>query len=249
MGYRYVEPDQSPDLVFTLDGASVYQEHYVPARNVVVPRWVPGQTFTTIGSQSGTVNATAIGGGGLSYGYGTYSGTSTSTTTTSGYMTADVVTKPGYTVGNHYPVLNVFAYDSNTAENVWYGSGVATSKTSDFRISSQALMVQLISQLPPSNALAAEILDNKTGQIGVDVAVVTLDGNNYFPAVIGFVEGSVATKSGLKLFDIVTEIDDRSTRNTAFADLARMAAGNSGDKLAITVWRMGSEHKLVLSLD
>lgn len=248
MGYQYVGLDESPDLVFTIDGSSVYQESYVPPTNVVIPRWVPGQTYKTYGSHSGSANLSTYGSGGSTYGYGTYSGTSTATTTTSGYLTTDVVTLPGYTVGNHYPALSVFAFESATGENVWHGSGTAMSNTPDFRISSQILLIQLISQLPVSDAFSQDIYADKQGRVGVDVAIVTLDGNNYFPAVIGFAEDSPASKSGLKTYDIVTSINGESTRNLPLSDVARLATGDPGSTVSLLIWRMGSEYRVTTSL-
>lgn len=245
-GYRYVEAGESPDLIFTIDGDSEFRQTYIPPKNVVVPRWVPGQTSYSTGMHTGTFSGTSYGTGGNVYSYGNYSGTSSTTTTSSGYMTTDVVTQPGYNVGYWYPALAVAAYDASSGENVYLASGAATSKHADLRVSSQLLTMNLLKDLPVSNANVEEVYGDNQGRIGAYMVVATIDGNNYYPTVIRFGDSSAAQSAGVKVHDLITSINGESTRNMTQSNVIKRVIGAPGSTVTLGIWRMGTAREYVV---
>lgn len=237
--YKFVELDQSPDLLVTIDASAPYYEEYVPPRTVTIPSWVPGQTVRTYGHSSGTFDYNTYGNY-SSYGWGTYTGSSTSTTYVPGYMTTQTYTRSGYTTGAYYPSITVAIFDGKTLQNIWLGEGVGTSPNPDVRVSSQGVLMRLLEQFPVS-VLAKEILPTDSGMIGIWCSVLTNDGNNYFPTVMNVAPGSPASKAGIKLHDMILTIDGVSTQNKSFSETMALVSGDAGTKVSMTLWRVNKQ--------
>lgn len=239
-GYRFVDLSNHPDFLITLTANSEYKESYVPPQTVTVPKWVPGQTVTTHGNSSGTINYNTFGKY-SSYGFGSYSGTSTSTTYIPGYATSDTYTQPGYNVGHYYPAVLVAALDSKTFEMIWLGSGAGTSNNPDVRISSQLVLSQMVSQFPaPSQevALTNLAITPSDGVVGISLAIFTPDGNNYLPTIIELAEKSPAKQVGLKLYDMILSIDGMPMANRPFSEVLNKLVGEPGSTVNLEVWRV-----------
>jgi hypothetical protein len=235
-GYIFVELKESPDFLVTADVASEYKEKYVPPQTITMPRLVPGRTITSHGTSFGNFNYNTYGSY-SSYGYGSYSGISTTTTHLPGYVTTETYTRPGYTVGYHYPSASVEVFDAHTFKLIWTGTGVGTSRNPDVRVSCQLVLAKMISEFP--SVPIQYICTPTEGAMGVKFAVVTVDGNNYFPTVLGLPEKGPAKKAGVKLYDMILSIDGHPVVNTPLSEVICRMMGASGSPARLELWRLG----------
>jgi len=234
-GYKFVELNKSPDFLVTIDGAAPYKETYVPPQTVMMPYWVPGQTITTQHRTSGSFNLNAYN----DYGWGTYSGTSTSTSHVPGYMTTVPYTRPGYTVGYHYPSISVGVFDGKTLKNVWNGFGAEITKNPDFRVSSQFLKGHIIlKNFPACQYKAQNYPLRKSGMVGIFFDILTNDGNNYFPTVVQVLQKFPAEKADVKPWDMILAIDGVPTQNKPLSEIVNLIDGDAGTKISLTLWRV-----------
>ncbi|MGO8945884.1 MAG: PDZ domain-containing protein [Syntrophobacteraceae bacterium] len=236
-GYRFVPLNQKPDFLVTMDAKSEYKEQYVPPQTLTVPWFVPGQTITTQGTSMGSFNLNARLPSGTAYGYGTYSGLSSSTTNIPGYMTTETITRPGYTVGYHYPFILVACYDGADYRNIWLGSGIGTSANPDVRVSGQYVITDLVEKFPNCKH-AEQNFQKSTGSIGVRALILTNNGNDFYPTVARTVADSPAAKAGIEVYDMIIEINGTSTRNKPGIEVLDMMKGDPGQKVTLTVWRL-----------
>lgn len=233
-GYRFVVLQDHPDFVLTARVSSSYSETYVPPQEVSVPVWQPGKVITSQQNTSGTVNLNTYGDY-SSNTWGTYSGSSTTTTYVPGHMTAETQVRPGYTIGAFYPAVAVWAYDTKTAENIWYGIGVGASENPDPRISSQFVMSEVLAKLPN----CARPVERKQGVTGVQYGILTTDGNNYYPLVFNIPANSPARTAGIHKYDLITAVDGVSVRNKSMAEVGALLGGTPGVAATLQVYRSG----------
>jgi len=236
-GYRFVALDQSPDFLATITVTSEYKESYVPPSTGVLPVWVPGRTITSYGSTSGTFNYNTYGSY-SSYGWGSYSGSSSSTTYLPGYMTTQTYTRPGYTVGHHYPVAAVSVFDAKSLKNAWLGTGAGTSDNADARVSGQFVVTNILGKFPNA-AVQPELASS--GVVGVGLLVFTNDGNNYVPTVISVPSGAPAAKAGIQPYDMILSIDGVPLVNKPFSEVMQLLKGDPGTPVTLQLWRTGQQ--------
>jgi hypothetical protein len=230
LGYLFVNPDKSPDLLITIDSSMDYKEFDIPARQIYVPRWVPDQEIRTVGKSSGYIS-----------GIGSYGGPSTVTTTVPGYYANETYIVPGYTTGSYYPGIIVAAYDHKTAANVWWGAGVGESKNNDIRVASQLVLLQLVGGNFPKSKYYSELTLECKGEEGLLTSIFTIDGNNYYPAVLHVVPGSPAKVAGVKISDFILAINGTPTVNKSSAEIRALQCGNEGEMLTLRLFRAGKQ--------
>lgn len=85
-GYKFIQLNEVPDFLITVDANSQYSENYVPPQQVTLPSWVPGKTVTVQGSSTANFNFNTFGDLN-SYGWGSWTQNSTQTIEVPGYMT------------------------------------------------------------------------------------------------------------------------------------------------------------------
>lgn len=236
-GYRFVPLDQNPDFLATITLSSQYKESYVPPSTGVLPVWVPGRTITSYGNTTGTFNYNTYGSY-SSYGWGSYSGQTSSTTYVPGYLTTQTYTRPGYTVGHHYPVAAVSMFDAKSLKNVWLGTGAGTSDNPDARVSGQFVVTQILGKFPKS-AVQSEVGSN--GVVGVQLLVFTNDGNNYVPTVLSVASGGPAARAGVKSYDMILSIDGVQLVNKPFSEVIQLLGGDPGTPVSLQLWRTGQQ--------
>lgn len=236
-GYRFVPLDQSPDFLATLTITSDYKESYVPPSTGVLPVWVPGRTITSYGNTSGTFNYNTYGSY-SSYGWGSYSGSSSTTTYVPGYITTQTYTRPGYTVGHHYPVAAVSVFDAKSLKNVWLGTGGGTSDNPDARVSGQFVVTNILGKFPNSSVQSESA---SRGVVGVQLLVFTNDGNNYVPTVLSVASGSPAARAGIKPYDMILSIEGVQVVNKPFSEAMQLLRGDPGTPVTLQLWRTGQQ--------
>ena len=237
-GYKFVELNQQPGFLATIDVSSEYATSYVPPHSITLPQWVPGQRITTRGSSSGTFNYKTYGSY-SSYGWGSYSGSSTSTTYVPGYMTTQTYTRPGYTIGHYYPAAGISIYDAKTLERMWLGTGTGTSDNADVRISSQFVISHILAEFP--NASAPYGWHPTQGVIGIILGIFTNDGNNYVPTIIRVAKQSPAHKVGLRNYDMILAIDGVQVVNKPLSEIMNLIGGRPGTTTRLDIWRTGQK--------
>jgi hypothetical protein len=244
IGYRFVSPENSPDIIATINASSEYQQSYIPPRSVTMPVWIPGQTSTTTSSTIGSVSAYGTGYDNSGYwsgsSWGTYSGEGTSTTTSPGHLGFQTQTVGGYTVGHHYPQVMVAAYDAKTLKNIWYGLGTGTSDNSDVRISGQLVLLSIIEKGVPATEPSATGDSLPDGRMGIVFSILTNDGNSYYPTVLRLIPSSPAVKAGLWRYDMITAIDGKPVLNRSFAEVRALMAGTPGSTAVLDIVRNSS---------
>ncbi len=242
-GYTFVDISENPDFLVTIDGSSNYKESYVPPQTYMLPRWVPGKTSTTYETNRGSFNFSNYGDY-SSYGWGNWTGNSSSTTYTPGHMSFDSYSIGGYYRGSYYPVLSVQAFEGREFKQMWYSIGVGTSPISDLRISCQFVLANMIfDDFPPYSKLP-DLKNESTGAIGIDVAVLTNTGNNYYPFISAILPYSPASKAGLKKWDIILEMNGVSTLNKPFIETYEMLMGDESTIIRLRIKRLDKEKEV-----
>jgi hypothetical protein len=219
LGYRFVNIDESPDFLATLDGLAPYEESYIPPQQFTMPKWVPGKEITTYGFSSGSVN---IYGGGNSFipKSGNYSGSSVYTTHLPGYMTTETYTVPGHTVGSYYPTIGIYLLEPKTFKRLYVGVGAGTSDNADLRISSQLLIYSLFRDLPKGPLDYRDEAFIKS--YGFGFLIMTANGNDYYPIVIRNSKDPNQYETGLMQNDIILSINGTSTKNKSTLEMTRL---------------------------
>ncbi|HEY9167801.1 MAG TPA: DUF4136 domain-containing protein [Candidatus Kryptonia bacterium] len=233
-GYRFVQLNDHPDFLMTVDGRSQYQERYVPPQSMTLPYWVPSKTITVEGFSSGNLNFNTFGDIN-SFGWGNWTENSTQTVQVPGYMTTQSYQMPGYTVGHYYPELVIQAYDSKTLQNIWTATGVGTSDNSDVRVSGQLVLIDMVNKFPTSKQIDQP---TQTGYVGLFLRLITVDGNSYYPTVVKLMDGMPAESDGVELYDMIVKINGRDTRNMPMTEVLGMMRGSEGSQVQLTVWRL-----------
>lgn len=229
-GYKFVKPDEKPDFCVTVNFNCKYETSYIPPSSVTVPHYIPGKTITTYQNNSGNIRT---------YGdmniWGTYSGQSTSTTYIPGTLTTRTYTQSGYTVGYYYPYAMVLVYDGKTEQEIYSATGAGTSDNGDFRISGQPVLGVMFEVFPPCKEPA---FSKPAGYLGIAYRILTIDGNNYFPAIMIGTRDSPAKRSGLKEEDIITAINGEPTVNKSWFQIWEMIDGPEGTEINFKIWRV-----------
>ncbi len=183
-----------------------------------------GRTVTTNTDIRGSFNYNSSGSY-SNYGWGTYDGTSTSSTYIPGYSTTQSYTRPGYTVERYHPSVSIAAYDAETNTQIWHGEGSGISANPDLRVSSQVVIAYVIGRFPPAVVLHKELEDlkkNNLGRIGTAFRICTLDGESYYPMVIGLLKKSPAKRASIKDYDIIISVDGVSTQNKSSSEVFKL---------------------------
>lgn len=243
IGFRYVENLADADLVAAISYAdNPYKTSYVPPSSVTVPKYVPGQTFTT--SSNSSTNAWAYGNQGWATGFGTTR--TTSVTTTPGYWTTQTVTNPGYSAGAYYPTVVLTLLDATSGQTVFSGSYVATTQVPDLRVSLPWAMLHIVNRLPD----APQSLPCSTPvryRVGLATLLGTLDGNNYYPVVLNLDPAIVVKAGDILVEDIVLRVNGKSMRDARLCDFWESARLNEPSDIRLTLMRGTQTVETVIS--
>jgi len=225
LGYDYVDDLNKADFWASVLYSNEYKSEYVPPSTSTVPWYVAGQTQTS--------HINMYGSSGYSWG--------TATTRTPGYYIPVTVTRPGYYSGAYYPYISVWIYDTTgSGEPIWTGNAMVSTPEKDIRLSCQALLPCLFTgkeagNLPGSRNLGRE--DSKDGCFGIVPFVFTLEGNDFYPFIVGILCGSPGHKGGLKVYDMITEVDGESTLNWSWSRMMQAFDKDKGEELVLEVKR------------
>jgi len=224
-GYVVVDNAKDADLIATIHGSNKYDTHYVPPSTVTLPKYIPGQTYTT-NSQYSVYSS-----GGYSSPASVYG---QSTTTTPGQWTTENHNRPGYTAGNYYPSIKIDVVDAKSGEELYVVTATGSSNASDIRIATQVLILRSFSQMP-----LGAMVDRSAGVIGIRFQIATVDGNSYYPFVYGVQKNSPADNADIKFGDCLLEINEHQMVNTTFSGARREISGDPGTAVKIILVRMG----------
>ncbi len=234
-GYKFIEIDQNPDFLVTVYTDTEYHQSYVPPSLVTLPYYSLGKTETNYERSTGSSNYSSSGKY-SSDDWGTWRGAETSSTDIPGTWTKKTYSRSGYAVGRYYPAAVVSIYDSKTLESVWMGNGAGSSDNPDVRVSAQMVLSHILRDLPECQY--KPVHSTSRGVIGAHYSVMTTDGNSYYPFVVGLDRGKPAARKGIRLDDMIIEIDGMSTLNKSFAEIERVFGGKPGEKVVVKVKRV-----------
>lgn len=242
LGFAYVENLDDADLVAAISYAdNPYKSTYVPPSSVVVPSYVPGQTFTT--TSSSTTNAWAHGSQGWATGFGTTY--STAVTSTPGYWTTQTVTRAGYETGAYYPTVSLTLLDASSGETVFYGSYVAVTQIPDLRVSLPWAMLHITSRLP-SVPGSLNCPTPVRYRVGLATLLGTIDGNSYFPVILDL-DSAIEVKSGdILVEDIILRVNGKSMQGATYCDFWESAKLNEPSDVRLTLIRGGETVETVI---
>jgi len=226
-GYRYVDNIEEADFYLGMYYSNEHKSTYIPPTVSTIPWYVPGQTQTTYMNLYGST--------------GSHWGTAT--TTTPGYYIPMTYTTPGQFVGAYYPCISANMFDKSTNRVVWSARAVVSTPENNVSLSGQWLLNYLLvtKEGKPSFPFRSDSRkrqdDLKRGVFGCGFLVLTLDGNNFYPVITAVWAKSPTDRAGLKVYDIITEIDAKSTLNLPRSKIRAMFDRNTGDDLMLTVNR------------
>jgi hypothetical protein len=221
-----------PDVVVVASASNEFKSWYVPPSSVTVPQYIPGEIIRSYGTFYGTSN----------YGQ-TLMGNSTATTYLPGYWTASTWTLPGYVEGCYFPAISIQLCDP--AENfnaIWTGSSVGATRDPRFGIAVPWVVASLGPNLPKNARRLAELYSGP-GYINLIYLILSRDGSSFVPVVWDTAHGSSARKAGLRRWDIIAEIDGKSTVNRTARELLKLDEGALGSTAVLTIVRLNKVFK------
>lgn len=247
MGYGVVSDASQADLVVAVDAIAKDASYSIPPYQYQVPIYVPPQTIDINSNDYGNFY------GGLGYprsnfsGY--YYGNTQTQVTLPGYMTTETMLFPGEFVKQFGHLVQLFIYDGKTGQCVYSAAGYATSALSDVRIGCQFLVISCIAQMPRCASPYWQKEENKNKYYpGFSCMNLTIDGNNYFPTVLGLNNAKTAEKSGLRVGDIITAVNGQSVVNLFDEQVFQLLCSDSQGSVKVTIYRTGKTIELVLPL-
>lgn len=200
----------------------------IPPSVYSVPVYRPGDTVTTYSYASG-----------YSPGSGRFYGSGVAYTTTPGYWSSELRVSPGYDLGAHFPSIAFTLWDPRTKQAIWSGScNGASYINANLSVTAPFVLLKIFARLPVNEANRRRLLESADGFLNVVTWPLTRDGTVYYPTVIHMPRRCAAKTAGLRLWDIIVEIDGRSTANMrakTFKDLEEMAVG---ERLRLKVTRL-----------
>jgi hypothetical protein len=246
-GYVVVNDISQADLAIAVDAITQDTSFYIPPFQYQVPKYVPPQTIDINSNQYGNFY------GGMGYprsnfsGY--YYGNSQTQVTLPGYTTTQTMLYPGQFVKQFGYTVQLFIYDNKTGDCVYSAAGYATSGVKDIRIGSQMLLANCMSQFPSCGSpyWAKELYKDKFYP-GISYISLTIDGNNYFPTVLGLKNKS-AEKAGLRDRDIITAVNGQSVVNMFDEQVFQLLCSDSKGGVTATIYRNGKTMDLTLPLE
>jgi S1-C subfamily serine protease len=144
-----------------------------------------------------------------------------------------MITVGGYNVGFFYPLAVVFAADAKDFKQLWSGSTISSSKNADVRLPGQFMLLGLIASDFPACANRAGTMK---GYLGIGFQPLSRDGNSYFPTILNVEARSPAKRAGLRQFDQIVAVNDRSAENTSIQEFIEMG-GAPGEAIRLKVRR------------
>ena len=241
LGYEFVELDQEPDLLFTLDAAVTYREHYVPPSKITTPVYEPGKTVTVTADEIEQLKYNSSDDKTQSDFDRGPKTSDLSSTYIPPSITYESSTKPGYYSGAFYPQIMLVCHEADSFKVVFSGTGVGVSKYPDLGINSQLVINELLAKGLPPYKYSEGINKQNCSHIGMGIQVLTVDGNNYYPVIINIKKGSAPAKAGLKKDDIITSINGLPTLNIALSKCIKMLAGEANQYMVIGIKRLDEE--------
>lgn len=230
IGYKYVSPEESPDIILSVSGASESKEMYVPSSTQTVYDYVPNQEVT-IQEEPGASNG--------------YQRGPETTVTVPGHSDSRTVTVPGYTTNGYLHNIEVNCHNPKTGATLWSSVATCESRDPDVRVLGQALLY-LISDAFPKSCHAEEYYPTYGKNLGLSFKVFTNDGNSFYPTVWEVERKSLAYKAKLKVLDEILSIDGVSTLNKCISELHYMLYKNDDAPLTLQVKRGGKTLQTVL---
>jgi hypothetical protein len=240
-GFRHVDVSDHPDMLLTTNFSNELQEVYVPPQFYTYPVYRPGQTVTAAAAATS---------------YSPYSGTfygaaAAASATTPGQWESRLGVAPGYYDRWYAPMIAMGLFDAVSSEELWFASNSGVSNMSNFSVTAPFLLAGIVDRVPicHSHPRLDEILSRKLGVVNCSCWPLSRDGSSYYPTVMHVATGSAARRAGLRMWDMIVEINGRSTANMRARDFDDEILGMIGNKLNLSVARLNKRFQITLQLE
>lgn len=237
LGYRFVDLNESPDLLVTLDASSESGQKKLPSK-LVPPNLTPGSMIPQPQAVVSLLND-----GSAAIGWGKWQPRSPELAPLPGYPPRRGTRKgtgpPPKITGYTFTALTVSIIDAKIFKEVWTGAGAGMSRTRDLRINSQLILWAVMHQFPP--AALSELHTSPADVPGMQVELFTNDGKHYFPAITKIESNSPAWRSGAKRWDMILALDAETTANQPYTKFRSRLGGPANSSVSMTLWRRGEQ--------
>ena len=210
-GYEIVNSPEKSELIATVTGSNAFETFDVPPSVVTLPKYTPGQTYSTnsafsiYGSNGGSLPLANV--------YGQ------STTTTQGTWRSETITRPGYRDGNYFPHLRITAVNAQSGKELYVATATGSSLSNDIRVATSVLFVTCMQEFPYSST---PIYTNKNGVLGIRFVIRTVNGIEFYPYTAPAVKNSPAEMAGVSSGMRITEIDGVKTKNLTHGQVVKI---------------------------
>lgn len=227
-GYRFVRMGENPDFVVGVD-ATIERTEGVTRQTVIqAPEWKPGMTLPT---PPGSLAALAAAD---TWGWGTLPDPTGTVAQLPDWPPRGHARAPSMS-GRYTATVTLSLLDGKTLGEVWVGTGCGISRSRDIRIASQLVAWMVVHQFP---ATSMAELTTKGGDFpGMALEILTNDGRNFYPGVVGVDGHSQAWKNGIIEYDMLLAVGGEPAWNRSWLDVRRMLIGPADSRMTLTLWR------------
>lgn len=204
-GYTFVQLDENPDIIATIDSLNLLTETFIPPQQFSSPKWVPEKSITTHESARGDIRYRGNK-------IGTYSGSGVSTTYIPGYMSSEIISTPAQFLTSYDPAIGIYFFTPKKYEKLWTGVAVTSTDNPDIRVTSQLLILKILSNIAEGPSIKK--YNDIKHAFYTNFGIFTLNGSDYYPILQPHPNNS-------KIFenDILISINNRSVKNISFSEL------------------------------
>jgi hypothetical protein len=239
-GYKFVRLDQRPDFLYTVDTRSFPPGNYREGEQLFFNSWRVWNKLTWPDSSRTNSPATAI----LDWQEWGEWNPPLKDGEVPGYMDPKNYTVLPVDGHGYYHLVNIQAYDGRNMRNVWMATAFAASRTGNLRIAGQSIIKSIADCF-----FRRPIPDkpHKTGYAGITPSILTVDGKDYYPVVLGVYDKGPAAKAGVKQYDMIVAVDGVDMRNMTVINAMDLIKGEPGSKVELAVWRVNKLLKFTIT--
>lgn len=240
-GFRHVDVSDHPNMLLTANFSNELQEAYVAPQFYTYPVYYPGQTVSATAAAASYSPQSGM----------FYGAAASASATTPGRWESDLGVIPGYYHRWYAPAIAVGLFDAASNQELWSASNSGSSNVPNFAVSAPFLLAGIVDRVPISRSYSRvnDILSGKLGVVNCSAWPLSRDGSSYFPTVVHVAPGSAARRAGLRLWDIIVEVNGRSTANMRARDLDDETFGTIGKQVVFTVVRLGKRFRIAVDLE
>lgn len=234
-GYLFVSIDKNPDVIFAIAGYVHKESVKVPTSSYSLPMWVPSKIINSLSTSSGNFSFNMLGEY-SDYGWGFWSSSTTGTIRVPGHFKTETVTLPGYSVMDYYPNIVILGHKIVEDLPIFLSSAIGLSENPDFSVNAQFVLKSLIEDLSEGNYNHDK--NTVKEKVGIEISILTNDGEDFFPTVMDVKEGSPAFQAGIKLYDMILAVNNKELSNESYSQVIKYLSLSADKVLNFSLWRI-----------